>query len=109
MTLKGGVGCHQEIRIPFYLHGVGVIREGASRQPSGPWIGLRDGDFDGALCSHETIKSALASGWAFAAGKHTDSVTVRRDRYNRSIRLSSGSGDADSNPTGRNCQPHLRR
>ena len=25
------------------------------------------GDFDGALCSHESIKSALASGWAFAA------------------------------------------
>ncbi|MDD9973640.1 MAG: hypothetical protein OXU27_06515, partial [Candidatus Poribacteria bacterium] len=58
---------HQEIRIPFYLHGVGVIREGASRQPSGPWIGLRAGDFDGALCSHEGVKSALASGWAFAA------------------------------------------
>ena len=65
--VEGWRRLHQEIRIPFYLHGVGVIREGASRQPSGPWIGLRAGDFDGALCSHETIKSALASSWAFAA------------------------------------------
>ena len=67
MTWRVGRRLHQEIRIPFYLHGVGVIREGASRQPSGPWIGLRSGDFDGALCSHESVKSALASGWAFAA------------------------------------------
>lgn len=65
--VEGWRRLHQEIRIPFYLHGVGVIREGASRQPSGPWIGLRAGDFDGALCSHESVKSALASGWAFAA------------------------------------------
>ena len=65
--VEGWRRLHQEIRIPFYLHGVGVIREGASRQPSGPWIGLRAGDFDGALCSHESIKSALASSWAFAA------------------------------------------
>ena len=66
--VEGWRRLHQEIRIPFYLHGVGVIQEGASRQPfSGPWIGLRAGDFDGALCSHEPIKSALASSWAFAA------------------------------------------
>ncbi len=65
--VEGWRRLHQEIRIPFYLHGVGVIREGASRQPSGPWIGLRAGDFDGALCSHESVKSALASGWAFVA------------------------------------------
>ena len=65
--IEGWRRLHQEIRIPFYLHGVGVVCEGASRQPSGPWIGLRSGDFDGALCSHESIKSALASGWAFAA------------------------------------------
>ncbi len=65
--IEGWRRLHQEIRIPFYLHGVGVIREGASRQPSGPWLGLREGDFDGALCSHESVKSALASGWAFAA------------------------------------------
>ena len=65
--IEGWRRLHQEIRIPFYLHGIGVICEGASRQPSGPWIGLRAGDFDGALCSHETIKSALASGWAFTA------------------------------------------
>ena len=65
--IEGWRRLHQEIRIPFYLHGVGVIQEGASRQPSGPWIGLRAGDFDGALCSHEPIKSALASSWAFAA------------------------------------------
>ena len=58
---------HQEVRIPFYLHGVGTIFDGASRQPSGPWLGLRAGDFDGALCSHETIRSALAAAWAFAA------------------------------------------
>ena len=65
--IEGWRRLHQEIRIPFYLHGVGVVCEGASRQPSGPWIGLRSGDFDGALCSHESIKSALTSGWAFAA------------------------------------------
>jgi L-alanine-DL-glutamate epimerase-like enolase superfamily enzyme len=65
--IEGWRRLHQEIRIPFYLHGVGVVCEGASRQPSGAWIGLRAGDFDGALCSHESIKSALASGWAFAA------------------------------------------
>ena len=65
--VEGWRRLHQEIRIPFYLHGIGVIQEGASRQPSGPWIGLRAGDFDGALCSHESIKSALASSWAFAA------------------------------------------
>lgn len=65
--VEGWCRLHKEIQIPFYLHGVGVIREGASRQPSGPWLGLRAGDFDGALCSHETVKSALASGWTFAA------------------------------------------
>ena len=65
--VEGWRRLHQEIRIPFYLHGVGVVQEGASRQPSGPWIGLRAGDFDGALCSHESLKGALASSWAFAA------------------------------------------
>ena len=58
---------HNEIRIPFYLHGIGSVLEGPSRQPSGPWIGLRAGDFDGALASHESINNALASGWVFAA------------------------------------------
>ena len=28
---------------------------------------LRAGDFDGALCSHENIRNALAASWAFAA------------------------------------------
>ena len=65
--VEGWRRLHQEIRIPFYLHGVGVIQEGVSRQPSGPWLGPREGDFDGALCSHESVKSALGSGWAFAA------------------------------------------
>ena len=65
--VEGWRRLHSQIRTPFYLHGIGVICEGASRQPSGPWIGLRAGDFDGALCSHETVRSALASCWAFAA------------------------------------------
>jgi hypothetical protein len=65
--VEGWRRLHQEIRIPFYLHGVGVLSEPASRQPSGPWTGLRRGDFDGALCSHESIRSALAAGWVFAA------------------------------------------
>ena len=65
--IEGWRRLHQEIRIPFYLHGVGTIFDGASRQPSGPWLGLRAGDFDGALCSHEPIRSALAAGWTFAA------------------------------------------
>ena len=65
--IEGWRRLHQGIRIPFYLHGVGVLREGASRQPSGPFIGLRAGDFDGALCSHESVKSALSAGWVFAA------------------------------------------
>ena len=65
--IEGWRRLHQEIRIPFYLHGVGVLSEPASRQPSGPWTGLRQGDFDGALCSHENIRSALAAGWVFAA------------------------------------------
>ena len=30
-------------------------------------LDYESGDFDGALCSHESVKSALASGWAFAA------------------------------------------
>ena len=65
--VEGWRRLHSQIRLPFYLHGIGVICEGASRQPSGPWIGLRAGDFDGALCSHETVRSALASCWAFVA------------------------------------------
>lgn len=65
--IEGWRRLHREIRIPFYLHGVRVLCEGASRQPSGPWTGLRAGDFEGALCSHENIRDALAAGWAFAA------------------------------------------
>ena len=65
--VEGWRRLHQEIRIPFYLHGVSTIFDGPSRQPSGPWLGLRAGDFDGALCSHETIRNALAAAWAFAA------------------------------------------
>jgi L-alanine-DL-glutamate epimerase-like enolase superfamily enzyme len=65
--IEGWRRLHREIRIPFYLHGVGTIFDGASRQPSGPWVGLRAGDFDGALCSHEHVRSALAAGWTFAA------------------------------------------
>ncbi|HIM55611.1 MAG TPA: hypothetical protein EYM39_02805 [Candidatus Latescibacteria bacterium] len=65
--IEGWRRLHQEIRIPFYLHGVGTVFEGPSRQPSGPWLGLRAGDFDGALCSHENIRNALAASWAFAA------------------------------------------
>ena len=52
---------HSEIRIPFYMHGVSTIFDGPSRQPSGPWLGLRAGDFEGALCSHENIRNALAA------------------------------------------------
>ncbi len=58
---------HRQIRIPFYLHGVNVLLEGPVRQPSGPWHALRAGDIDGALCSHESVRSALAAGWTFAA------------------------------------------
>jgi L-alanine-DL-glutamate epimerase-like enolase superfamily enzyme len=58
---------HQEIRIPFYLHGVGTVLDGPERQPSGPWLALRAGDIDGALCSHENIRNAIAASWAFAA------------------------------------------
>ena len=65
--VEGWRRLHNEIRIPFYLHGVGTIFDGASRQPSGPWLGLRAGDFDGALCSHENVRNALAASWAFAA------------------------------------------
>ena len=107
--VEGWRRLHQEIRIPFYLHGVGVIREGASRQPSGPWIGLRAGDFDGALCSHESVKSALASGWAFAGCEHADPTAVCRHRHHGSIRVSSGSCHADSDPAGRYSQSYLRR
>ena len=65
--VEGWRRLHREIRIPFYLHGVNVLCRSAGRQPSGPWIGLRAGDFEGALCSHETIGNALAASWAFAA------------------------------------------
>ena len=65
--IEGWRRLHREVRIPFYLHGVGVLCEPASRQPSGPWTALRAGDIDGALCSHESIRGALAAGWAFAA------------------------------------------
>ena len=65
--IQGWRRLHGEIRIPFYLHGVGVLCPGASRQPSGPWTGLRAGDFEGALCSHENVGNALAAGWTFAA------------------------------------------
>ena len=65
--VEGWRRLHETIRIPFYLHGVRVLCEAASRQPSGPWIGLRAGDFDGALCSHECVRDALAAGWTFAA------------------------------------------
>ena len=65
--VEGWRRLHEAIRIPFYLHGVRVLCEAASRQPSGPWIGLRAGDFDGALCSHECVRDALAAAWTFAA------------------------------------------
>ena len=65
--IEGWRRLHRQIRIPFYLHGVKVLCEGASRQPSGPWTGLRAGDFEGALCSHERVRDALAAGWTFAA------------------------------------------
>ncbi|MFC1527026.1 mandelate racemase/muconate lactonizing enzyme family protein [Candidatus Latescibacterota bacterium] len=65
--IEGWRRLHGQIRIPFYLHGTRVLSPPASRQPSGPWTGLRAGDFEGALCSHETIGDALASGWTFAA------------------------------------------
>ncbi len=58
---------HDEIRIPFYLHGVSVLLEGPSRQPSGPWNALRAGDIDGALCSHTSVRHALAAAWTFGA------------------------------------------
>jgi L-alanine-DL-glutamate epimerase-like enolase superfamily enzyme len=65
--IEGWRRLHGQIRIPFYLHGVGTIFDGPSRQPSGPWLGLRAGDFDGALCSHENVRNAMAASWAFAA------------------------------------------
>ncbi|HCL29223.1 MAG TPA: hypothetical protein DIC52_12405 [Candidatus Latescibacteria bacterium] len=65
--VEGWRRLHQEIRIPFYLHGVNVIRHGPSREPSGPWMMLRAGDFEGALCSHENVGTALAAAWTFTA------------------------------------------
>ena len=65
--VEGWRHLHNEIRLPFYLHGVSTVLDGPSRQPSGPWLGLRAGDFDGALCSHEHIRNALAAGWTFAS------------------------------------------
>ena len=65
--IEGWRRLRRQIRIPFYLHGVTVLLEGPVRQPSGPWHALRAGDIDGALCSHETVRSALAAGWTFAA------------------------------------------
>ncbi len=65
--IEGWRRLHKQIRIPFYLHGVGVLCRPASRQPSGPWTALRAGDFEGALCSHESVRSALSAAWAFAA------------------------------------------
>ena len=65
--IEGWRRLHREIRIPFYLHGVNVIRQGPSREPSGPWTMLRAGDFEGALCSHENIGTALAAAWTFTA------------------------------------------
>lgn len=58
---------HKEIRIPFYHHGSNTILDGPVRQPAGAWLMLRAGDLDGALCSHENIRSALASAWTFAS------------------------------------------
>ena len=65
--IEGWRRLHNEVRIPFYLHGVATVLDGPVRQPSGPWNGLRAGDFDGALCSHENVRNALAASWAFAA------------------------------------------
>ncbi len=65
--VEGWRRLHNEIRLPFYLHGVSTVLDGPSRQPSGPWLGLRAGDFDGALCSHEHIRNALAAGLTFAS------------------------------------------
>ena len=65
--IEGWRRLHREIRIPFYLHGVNVIRQGPSREPSGQWMMLRAGDFEGALCSHENIGNALAAAWTFTA------------------------------------------
>ncbi len=65
--ITGWQRLHAEVRIPIYLHGVRVLSRPASREPSGPWTGLRSGDFEGALCSHESIGNALAAAWTFSA------------------------------------------
>ncbi len=65
--VEGWRRLHRQSRIPFYLHGVGTVLDGPTRQPSGPWLGLRAGDYDGALCSHENIRNAIAASWTFAS------------------------------------------
>ena len=65
--VEGWRRLHNEIRIPFYVHGVNTILDGAIREPSGTWLRLRAGDFEGALCSHENVRNALASAWTFAS------------------------------------------
>ncbi|MDP6438714.1 MAG: mandelate racemase/muconate lactonizing enzyme family protein [Candidatus Brocadiia bacterium] len=65
--LEGWRRLRAEISIPFYLHGVWMLSDGPSHQVSGPWLALRAGDIDGALCGHEDVRSALAAGWIFGA------------------------------------------
>ncbi len=65
--VQGWRRLRQEIRIPFYLHGAETVLDGPVREPSGTWLGLRAGDFDGALCSAHPVRNALAASWAFAA------------------------------------------
>ena len=100
--IEGWRRLHQEIRIPFYLHGVSTIFDGPSRQPSGPWLGLRAGDFDGALCSHETIRNALAASWAFAAANTPILLQYVGTGNHRGLRLPPRRGHAHGHPTGRN-------
>ena len=107
--IEGWRRLHQEIRIPFYLHGVSTIFDGPSRQPSGPWLGLRAGDFDGALCSHETIRNALAASWAFAAANTPILLQYGRHRHHCGLCLPPRRSHAHGHPAGRNRPSHVRR
>ena len=107
--VEGWRRLHRKIRIPFYLHGVSTIFDGASRQPSGPWLGLRAGDFDGAPVQPRKHPQRPGSFVGFCRGQHTDTAAVCRNRHHRRLRMSIGCRHAHRHAAGSNGEPQLRR
>ena len=65
--VEGGDACTARCAFPFICTASALFSTAPRASHPGRGPGLRAGDFDGALCSHENVRNALAASWAFAA------------------------------------------